>query len=567
MSKRWLIVSSVLIIALFTFAVCAKKEAEKFDILIKNGKIADGSGKPLFDGDIGIRGDTIVEIGDLSGNTADKTIDAQGLVVSPGFIDMHTHCDGGLGRESSKANLNYLTQGVVTVVTGNCGGSVSLKVAETKAKWEEQGIGTNDVFLVGFGTIRESVMGVEPREATDEEIEKMKAILRQSMEEGAWGMSTGLEYIPDRYSNTEEVIELTKVVGEFGGIYTSHMRNENDQIVEAIKETIRIGEESGAPVNVAHFKVTGKNNWGLMKDAVKEINDARARGVKITADQYSYNQSGPVGPITSFIRAPRDMEPLAGIRKKMRDRSLDDVERDKLGKQYMDELKKALADKTKREQIKKMTVEGLPHAPSAVAMWGWHDSTVMVSDKYPQYVGKNFIDIFEELGGDPFDIVVDFVLNDPDMLYSGGSQSEEEVQHAMKQEWLMTSTDGGASPILKGDETPRRGHPRSFGSFPRVFRKYVREEKLLTLENAVRKMTSLPASLLQMKDRGLLTEGYKADVVVFNPETMKDNATFADSQQYSTGVECIIVNGKISIENGEFNNSLNGKLLLLTENK
>ncbi|MFC2169287.1 amidohydrolase family protein, partial [Acidobacteriota bacterium] len=477
------------------------------------------------------------------------------------------HCDGGLGRESTKANLNYLTQGVITVVTGNCGGSVSLKVAETKAKWEEQGIGTNAIFLVGFGTIRESVMGVEPREATDEEIVKMKAILRQSMEEGAWGMSTGLEYIPDRYSNTEEVIELTKVVGEFGGIYTSHTRDENDQIVEAVKETIRIGEESGVPVNIGHFKLTGKNNWGLMKDAVKEINAARARGVKITADQYPYNQSAPIGPITSFIRAPRDMEPLASLRKKVRDRSLEDAERDELGKQYMEELKKALGDKAKREQIKKMTVKGLPHAPSAVAMWGWDDSTVVVSDKYPQFVGKNFIDIFEELGGDPFDIVFDFSLNDPDMLYSGGSQSEEEVQHAMKQEWLMTSSDGGTSPILKGDETPRRGHPRSFGSFPRVFRKYVREEKLLTLEDAVRKMTSLPASFLQLKDRGLLAEGYKADIVVFNSETIRDNATYADSRQYSTGVEYTIVNGKTSIENGEFSNTLNGKLLLLTENK
>ncbi len=567
MSKRWLIVLSVLTIVLFSFALCTKKEAEKFDILITNGKIVDGTGSPGFSGDIGIRGDTIVEIGDLSGSTADQTIDAQGLVGSPGFIDMHTHCDGGLGRESTKANLNYLTQGVTTVVTGNCGGSVSLNAAETKAEWEEQGIGTNAVFLVGFGTIRESVMGVEPREATEEEIAKMKSITRKAMEDGAWGLSTGLDYIPDRYSTTEEVIAVTKEISEFGGIYTSHMRNENAQIVEAVKETIRIGEESGAPVNVGHFKVTGKNNWGLMKDAVKAINDARARGVKITADQYPYNQSAPIGPITSFLRAPRDMEPLAGIRKKMRDRSLDDAERAKLGKQYMDELKKALADKSKREQIKKMTVEGRPHAPSAVAMWGWHDSTVMVSDKYPQFVGKNFIDIFDELGGDPFDIVVDFALNEPDMLYSGGSQSEDDVQHAMKQEWLMTSTDGGASAILKGDEKPRRGHPRGFSSFPRVFRKYVREEKLLTLENAVRKMTSLPASFLQMKDRGLLTEGYKADIVVFNPETIRDNATFADSRKYSTGVEYLIVNGKTSIENGEFNNTLNGKLLLLTENK
>ena len=567
MFKRCLTIFSVLMVIFLLSNGCSNQTQEKFDILITNGKIADGSGESLFEGDIGIIGDTIVKIGNLSGNAADKIIDAQGMVVSPGFIDMHTHCDGGLGSPSSNANLNYLTQGVTTVVTGNCGGSVSLNAAETKAEWEEQGIGTNAVFLVGFGTIRESVMGVEPREATEEEIAKMKSITRKAMEDGAWGLSTGLDYIPDRYSTTEEVIAVTKEISEFGGIYTSHMRNENAGIVDAVKETIRIGEEAGVPANVAHFKVTGKKNWGLMKDAVKEINDARARGVKIFADQYPYNQSAPNGLISSFLRVPRDMEPLAEIRKKMRDRSLEDTEREKLREQYMEELKNALADRTKREQIKKMTVEGRPHAPSAVAMWGWHDNTVMISDKYPQFEGKNFIDIFEELGGDPFDTVVDFILNDPNMLYAGGSQSEEDVKHAMKQEWLMTSTDGGANPTLRGDETPRRGHPRGYGSFPRVFRKYVREEKLLTFENAIRKMTSLPASFLRLKNRGLLAEGNKADIIVINQETIKDNATYADSRRYSTGVEYVIVNGKISIENGEFNDALNGKLLLLTENK
>jgi N-acyl-D-aspartate/D-glutamate deacylase len=566
MFKRCLIIFSVLIVIFFSFKGCSNQTQEKFDVLITNGKIADGSGESLFEGDIGIRGDTIVKIGNLSSNTADTIIDAQGLVVSPGFIDMHTHCDRGLGEPSSNVNLNYLTQGVTTVVTGNCGGSVSLKAAEEKAKWEEQGIGTNAVFLVGFGTIRKEVMGVEPREATDEEIAKMESIARQAMEDGAWGVSSGLDYIPDRYSRTEELVAVNKVVNEFGGVYSSHMRNENAQIVEAIKETIEISEESGVPANVAHFKLTGKKNWGLMKEAVKEINDARARGVKIFADQYPYNQSAPNGLISSFLRVPGDMEPIAEIRRKMRGPGLDDTEREKLREQYMEELKKALDDKTKREQIKKLTVEGLPHAPSAVAMWGWHDNTVMISDKYPQFEGKNFIDIFEELGGDPFDIVVDFVLNDPNMLYAGGAQSEEDVEHAMKQEWVMTSTDGGASPILRGDETPRRGHPRTFGSFPRVFRKYVREENLLTLEDAVRKMTSLPASFLRMKDRGLLAEGYKADVVVFNPETIRDNATYADSRQYSSGVEYVMVNGKISIENGEFNDTLSGKLLLLKEN-
>ena len=212
-----------------------------------------------------------------------------------------------------------------------------------------------------------------------------------------------------------------------------------------------------------------------------------------------------------------------------------------------------------------MTVEGLPHAPSPVALWGWHDNTVIVSNKYPQFVGKNFIDIFDQLQKDPFDVVVQFVLDEPDMLFAGGSMSENDLQHALKQNWVMVSSDGGAAPMRTENEEPSRGHPRIFGSFPKVFRKYVREEKLLTLENAVRKMSSLPASVLQMRDRGLLLKGYKADVVIFDPETLKDNATYQDSRQYSTGMQYVIVNGEISIDNGNFIDVLAGKLLLLNE--
>ena len=567
MVRRCVTFFILLTVLVFSFPSCAKEEAASFDILITNGTIVDGHGHPGFSGDLGIRGDTIVEIGDLSGRVADKIIDAKGLVVAPGFIDMHNHSDYTLGQASSNVNLNFLTQGLTTAVTGQCGMCVSLKVKETKAQWEEQGIGTNVVYLVGHGNIRSEVMGVEPRESTPEEIEKMKEILRQAMEGGAWGMSTGLDYIPGRYSKTEEVIELTKIVGEYNGVYTSHVRDEDENIVESVKETIRIGEETGVPVNVGHLKVTGKNNWGLMKEVVKEIAEARARGVNITADQYPYVQSAPFGPIYSFIEIPQDMEPLAKLRKKLWNILFQNAIDEKLVQQYVEELKKALADETKREQIKKMTVEGRPHAPSPVATWGWHDNTIIISDKYPQLVGKNFIDIFEELGEDPFDIIAGFVLNEPDMLFAGGSMSEDDVQHALKQEWLMISSDGNAMPITKRDEEPRRGHPRIFGSFPKIFRKYVREEKLLTLEDAVRKMTSLPASFLRLKDRGILAKGNKADIVVFNPETVQDNATYADSHAYSTGFDYVIVNGKTSIENGEYNGNLTGKILLLTENK
>ena len=575
MSKKCLMIFSALILVVFSLLVCTKEGTEEYDILIVKGKIVDGTGNPWFYGDVGIKGDTIVDVGRLSDKKAKKTIDAEGLVVSPGFIDLHTHSDSGLGEIDSNVNLNYLIQGATTSVTGNCG-SGTFKITETKNKWEEQGIGTNAVHLVGHGTVRREVMGVEPREATPEEIEKMKDILRQAMEEGAWGISTGLEYIPNRYANTEEVIELTKVVQEFEGIHASHMRAEAELVLEAIQEIIRIGEETGVRINTAHFKVMGKDLWGkLMKDAVKLINDARARGLNYVVDMYPYDQAGGA-PLISIernagwacFRLPSKMEPFAELRKKMSDRDLEETEKEALRKEYIDELAKALADKTKREQIKKSVLIGEPPAnPSPVAIGGWHNFVTVVSKKHPELIGKIFSDLPQELNRDIFDIVADLVVEEPDMYISYGVMSEDDMRYAMQEDWLMFSSDGSAAPILKETDEPVVRHPRAFSSQARVLRRYVREQKALTLENAIRKMTSLPASFLQIKDRGMILKGFKADVAVFDPETIADKATWADSRQYSTGTQYVIVNGELSIEDGKYNGALAGKLLLLTENK
>jgi N-acyl-D-amino-acid deacylase len=539
-----------------------------------NGTIVDGSGNSVYEADIGITGDTIVEIGDLSGRTAVKVIDAKGLAVSPGFIDMHTHCDGGLGRPDANANLNYLIQGTTTVVTGNCGDG-TFKIAEIKEKWEKQGLGTNAAHLIGFGTVRGSVMGREQREPTPEELKKIKEIVRQAMKEGAWGISTGLEYVPGRFASTEEIIEVTKVVGEFGGLYTSHQRNEFDGTPEATKETIRIAEEAGVRGNTAHFKVCRKDYWETFKETVDLINEARERGIYVTADMYPYDRAGG-GRIISVtrnaglwtpFRVPEDMEPFAGMRKKMRDKTLSDVDREKLKEQYIDELAKALSDKSKREQIKHAVLVGTPEKPSGVALVGWDGYGVEASKKNTDLNGKILSDIAQEQNRDAFDLAAELVIDEPDMWLAVGVMSEDDMKYAMKQDWLMFSSDGDASRILKETDAPRIGHPRAFGSQARVLRKYVREEKVLTLENAVRMMTSLPADLLQMKNRGLLKKGYKADIAIFDPDTIRDNATFADARQYSTGTEYVIVNGKISIENGEYEGALDGKLLLLTENK
>jgi N-acyl-D-aspartate/D-glutamate deacylase len=564
MFKRWLFIFSAFLVLMSSIAVC-KKGTEEFDILVKHGRVFDGTGNPWFYGDIGIRGDTIVDIGDLGGMTAAKTIDAKGFDISPGFIDMHTHCDVGLGETTSNANLNYLSQGVTTVVTGNCGGSVSLNAAETKKEWEEQGIGTNAVILAGHGNIRRAVMGVEPRESTPDEVAKMKQILLQAMENGAWGMSTGLQYVPGRFATTEEIIELTKVVGEFGGIYTSHQRSEEKEMVEATAETIRIGLESGVRVNSAHIKAGGKSNWGKMKEAGRLINEARSQGIYITADMYPYEYAG-VGSIAGWFNIPDDLEPLTELEKKMRDRDLDDKERETLRAQHVDELAKALQDPAKRAQIKKLTAEGSPHKSNFAVLYGWDSCSVVFAEKNTHLIGKIVSDIADEQKKDPFDVAADlFIEEKQNVLSSVDTMSEDDMKYAMSQDWQMFSSDGSAALIKNDGDKPVPGHPRDFGSFSRVIRKYVKEDRELTLGEAVRKMTSLPASFLQMKDRGLLLKGLKADIVMFNSDTVMDNATYADSEKYASGIEYVIVNGKISIENGEYNGNLHGKVLLLTE--
>jgi len=564
---------SVFFFVLSLFFLCCGPETTDFDILIVNGTIVDGSGKPGFQGDIGISGDTIVAIGDLSGKKAQRTIDVENRVVSPGFIDMHTHCDGGLGDQESCANLNYLIQGTTTVVTGNCGGGTP-KVAEIKADWEHRGIGTNAVHLIGFGDVRQAVMGSEPRHPSPQELEEMKAIVRQAMTEGAWGMSTGLEYIPDMYASTEEIIAVTQVVAEYGGVYASHQRNEVARVPDATRETIRIAGETGVRVNISHLKICGKNNWGMMDEVIRVIEEARHRGIVITADMYPYDKAatGPLIAITtnagwSCFRLPEKMEPFAGLREKMRSKEVTDEERSALKHQYIAELEKALSDRTKREEIRQSVLYGVPHDPSPVAVSGWDSYAVVAARKNTHLIDKILSDLAIEQQRDAFDIAAELVVEEPGLYLSCGALSEEDMKELMTYDWLMFSSDGSAHPVPQITDSPRPGHPRSFGSQARVLRKYVREEKVLSLEDAVRKMTSLPAQFLQLKDRGLIREGYKADVVVFDPQTVRDNATYANPKQYSTGTDFVLVNGEIGVENGKCTGSRNGKLLLLTENR
>jgi N-acyl-D-aspartate/D-glutamate deacylase len=544
-----------------------------FDVLIRGGAVIDGTGSPAIIADVGIRGDVITAVGDLKSERARKIINASGLSVSPGFIDVHTHCDRGLGKPHTTENINYVTQGVTTVITGNCG-SGSFDIAGMKAAWDKTGIGSNAVMMTGFGTIRTAVMGLEIRDATPDELEQMKSILRNAMKQGAWGLSTALPYIPDRYAKTDEVIALAKIVAELGGVYCSHIRDEGACLIEAIQEHIKIGKGSGARVNISHLKASGKDNWGLMGEAVRVINKARSEGIFVTADMYPYDRASIVPFMMSF-NVPDDMEPFTALNESVDyyyvlERlgvTVDDlvrmgkdppIGRVELAEKYAAELENALQDQDKREKIKRLTLEGAPDKLNWVTMFGWDNFVIVHAKKNPELIGRILSDIAHEQNKDPFDVAVELFLEEKsDLTVSVCIMSEDDIKLALQQDWLMISSDGASARYKVG-----RVHPRYYGSAVRVLGRYVREEKTLALPDAVRKMTSFPAQLFGIRDRGLLRKGYKADIVVFDPDTVKDNATYQEPHQLSSGIIHVIINGKISVEAGEYNHALNGRVLL-----
>ena len=314
-----------LILAAAAIAACRPSLPETiYDIIIQGGRIVDGTGKPGFTGDVGIVGDSIRAVGDLRKAKAKKIIPAAGLIVSPGFIDIHTHCDNGFGVDATKLNFNYLSQGVTTVVTGNCGAS-PWPIGEAAAAWEKAGMGTNAAILIGLGTIREKVIGEADRAPTPEEMVRMKALVAQGMAEGAVGVSSGLQYVPGRFAATAELVELAREAARLGGLYATHMRSEEEKLLDAVGESIRIGQEAKVRVEVSHLKSSGRPNWGRLPEAVRLIAEARARGVEVTADIYPYNKSATT-TLEEIFNVPRDMEPLAEIARK-----LDDAQSDAAG--------------------------------------------------------------------------------------------------------------------------------------------------------------------------------------------------------------------------------------------
>jgi len=529
-----------------------------FDIIIEKGRIIDGTGNPWFLADLAVKDGRIVKINRLITRDAEEVIDAEGCIVSAGFIDMHSHSD--LTLLINPYMESKVRQGVTTEVIGNCGFSpapindslreeilktspmfreadVALDwstMAEYMEKIEKNGIALNIAPLVGHGNIRSHVLDFEEREPTGKELEEMKRILAQAMDEGAFGMSTGLIYPPGCYADTKEIVELCKVVAMYGGLYSSHIRGEESQLLTSVKEAIEIGEKAGVPVEISHHKASGKNNWGMVKESLKMIDKARSCGVDVTCDVYPYTAAS--FGLDSLL-PPHSQ--AGGVEK----------------------LVERLRSGEVRRILKKQMMEGVDGWNSMARIVGWEKIMVDYCKGHPEYEGKMISEITKEKKLDPFDFVFDLLIEEnASVSVVLFSMSEEDVRTVLKSPFSMIGSDS-SSIAPYGILSAGKPHPRAYGTFTRILRKYVIEERIMTLQEAIRKMTSFPAQKLGLRNRGLIREGMWADISIFNPEKIIDKATYANPHCYSEGVEYVIVNGKTVIKRGEHTRDKPGRVL------
>ncbi len=507
-------------------------QSPRYDLLIKNANVIDGTGNPWFRADIGLRGDLIVTIAARIDEPAARIVDAAGLVVTPGFIDLHVHAFQPPVHPIMEVPTadNYVRQGVTTLIAGPDGQSpVPLRpVFDELAK---MGITPNLGSFIGHGSIRQAVLGNVNRAPTAQELERMRGMVRDGMRDGAFGLSTGLFYVPATFSKTDEVIDLAKVAAAMGGIHISHMRDEGKGVVESVRETIEIGEKGGLPTQVTHHKTIGKAVWGKTVDTLRLIDDARARGIDATVDVYPYTASA-----TAIQAALMPAWAQEG---------------------GQPEVLKRLRDPASRPRILLETLQLLLEERG-----GGDARNVQLSrcDWNPSLAGKRLDEVAVGRGKsasleDAADTVLWLVENGG----CGGiyhAIDEADVQRILKHPASMIASDGQV--ILFGRASP---HPRSYGAFARVLGRYVRELKVLSLEEAVRKMTSFPAQRVGLTDRGILREGMKADLVIFDPNTVRDVATFEQPHQYAEGVKTVVINGQIAFENGKITPARPGRLL------
>jgi len=547
-----------LLLAAFLIAITTSLAAQQYDTLIRNGRVVDGSGNPWIYADVGIIGDRIAFVGKADPNVAAKrTIDATGLIVAPGFIDMLGQSETSLLID--KQAFSKLTQGITTEITGE-GESIAptneklnqehadfLQHYKLTVDWQsleeyfqrltKQGSGINLATYVGAAQVRHMVIGTADRSPTPEELKEMKIMVDDAMSDGAMGISTALIYAPGSYARTDELIALARVAARKGGVYASHIRNEGDAEMDALNEAFRVGREANIPVEIFHLKCAGKQNWGRMPQVIAAIEQARASGVDVTADQYPYT-----GAATSLGAVIPPKYHAGGP----------------------DEFVKRLKEPAVREQIRK---EVAAPSTSFENLWlgaGGADGVLVISVLNPalrKYEGKTATQIGKMDNKDPLDALMDLVIADRD---NTGAvyflMSEDDVKLAMRQPWVSVGTDYGAV-NLTGPLSESKSHPRAYGSFARILGKYVREEHNLRLEDAIRKFTSLPAQREKLDHRGLLRADYFADITIFDPEKVRDTATFDDPNRPSVGFEYVFVNGMLALEHDKVTGQLGGRPL------
>lgn len=518
------------------------------DLILRGGVVYDGLGGEPYKADIAVTGERIESIGDLTGETAGRTLELGGLAVAPGFIDIHTHSDFALF--DNPLMTSTLAQGVTTEVVGNCGTSVGLltddpifgmmarwvkrsgreidwrSMAEYMSRVDDMGIGGNILTLAGHGTIRTSVLGYENRPPDAAELAKMQAILQSAMDAGAVGISTGLEYVPGAFAGFDEQVALVKVAAEAGGFYATHLRNEGDTLIESVQEAIDIAEAAGAPLQLSHHKAEGHVNWPKIDTTLSMMEAARAGGLDILTDQYPY---------TAFMTGLSVILLPAWVM----DGSMDDT----LGR---------LTDPISRARML---------GEISAKDFDWHAIRIGIARNRPEVQGLSLAALGEREHKTPAEAAIDLIVAEDGWVSAANfAMSEENVEQILRYPYTMIGSDG-ISHDLDSPQSKDNTHPRSFGTFSRLLGKYVRERNVISLADGVRRMTSLPAQRLRLADRGVLRVGAVADIAVFNPDKIVDRATFENPHQYPVGIEHVLVNGRVAVESGVVKGERHGRLL------
>ncbi|MFN0108701.1 MAG: N-acyl-D-amino-acid deacylase family protein [Blastocatellia bacterium] len=548
MRKLFLLAAILLFALQFRTGVGAQQSGE-FDVLIKNGTVYDGTGAKPRRADVLIRGDQIVAVGNFKNANAKTVIDATGLAVAPGFINMLSHSYNSILTDSR--SLGELRQGVTTQIFGE-GSSMGPLSDEMKKRrgaipWttlaeylsfaEKKGISQNIASYIGATTIREYVIGLEDKKATPEQLKQMRELVRQEMEAGALGIGSSLIYAPAFYATTEELIEMCKVAAQHKGKYISHMRSEGNQLIEAVEELLRISREANIPAEIYHLKASGQANWPKMDQVIKMVEKARRDGLKVTADMYTYT-AGSTGLNSTLPPWTLDGG-YEALFKRLQDA----------------ETRKKIAAEVRAPSNTWENMYQLAGSPDRILLVGFRNPTLR------QYLGKSIAEVAKLRGTDPIETIMDLIVEDRsrvDTVYF--MMSEENVKKQLKLPWVSFGSDA-ASMAAEGDFLNSSTHPRAYGNFARLLGKYVRDEKVIPMEEAIRRLAALPAANLGLDRRGLLKANYFADVVVFDPKTIGDRATFEKPHQYSVGMQQVFVNGKQALKNGDHTGVISGRAL------